>query len=63
MPTLVQAPTKFTIELEIERRGAQPHHLKTYLEREIKKAMNHAQFSTPAGSKLVSVRVTVQDDE
>lgn len=63
MPTLTQAPTTITITLEIERRNARPADLVKYLERELRKAMEHAQYGTPAGSKLLNLAVQVAGPE
>ena len=59
MPAITQVPTRITITLEIERRGARDADLVTYLTREITRAMEKAQYATPAGSKLRSLAVSV----
>jgi len=60
---LTQVPTTIRIDLTIERRGAKDEHVVTYLEKKIRQAMEHAQYATPAGSKLVSMKVAVVEDE
>jgi hypothetical protein len=61
MPTLTQPVTTFTITLSIERNGATAKHLEDFLRREITKSMHRAQFTSPAGSKMLNLKIASKD--
>lgn len=56
---LTQTPVVVTITLQIEPRSARPGDLVRYLERAITDAMQKAQYATPAGSRLISLKTSV----
>lgn len=57
MATMTQTPVEITITLVVERNQARTSDLETFLTREIKKAMSHAQYTTPAASKMLSFKI------
>lgn len=63
MPPIVQKPLKVVITMTIEPKTAKPKHLQDFLTRRLKLAMRDAQFVSPAGSKLLDMKVDIAEDE